>query len=87
MVMRKASLLVYALLLFALVGCTTISKEKAENLVIEEYSNDLGEATIMATEEKNNEFTIKWENKKDKSSGKSKVSSDGKIKIIEAEIE
>lgn len=85
--MKKGYLLVYTLLLFGLVGCTNISKEKAKQLIIEEYSNELGEATIISTEEKNDDYYIKWENKKDKSRGISKVLSDGKIEIIESEIE
>lgn len=85
--MKKSYLLLYAILLFGLVGCMNISEEKAKQLVIEEYSNELGEATIISTEEKNKEFYIKWENKKDKSRGISKVLSDGEIEIVESEIE
>ena len=85
--MKKRYFLAYAILLFGLVGCTTVSKEKAKQLIIEEYSNELGEATIISTEEKNNDYYIRWENKKDKSRGISKVLSDGEIEIIESEIE
>lgn len=85
--MKKSYLLLYAILLFGLVGCTNISEEKAKQLIIEEYSNELGEATIISTEEKNEEYYIKWENKKDKSRGISKVLSDGEIEIVESEIE
>lgn len=64
-----------------------MSEEKAEKLIVEEYSNHLGEATIISTEEKDNEYYIKWENEKDKYRGTSKVSPEGEISIIEAEIE
>ena len=62
-VLKKVFLLVYILLFFALIGCTPISKNKAENLIIKKYSNNLGKATIVAAEEKNSAFIIKWKTK------------------------
>lgn len=85
--MKKSCLLAYVLLLFALAGCSNISRDKAENLIIKEYSNQMGEATIVSTEEKERDYYIEWENKKDKSKGISKVSSNGEVEIIEVEIE
>jgi len=85
--MRKISLLVYVSLVFALTGCEMMSEDKAEQLIIEEYSNQLGEATIVSTEKIDNEYLIEWENKNDKYRGTSKVSADGEITMIKAEIE
>ena len=85
--MRKIALLIYASLIFVLTGCSAMSEEKAEQLIIEEYSNQLGEATIISTVEIDNEYLIEWENKNDKYRGTSKVSADGEITMIEAEIE
>lgn len=82
--MKKKPLLVYGLVLFALTGCSTMSEERAEKLIVEEYSNHLDKAVIISTVEKNNEYYIEWENKY---RGTSKVSPDGEITIIEAEIE
>lgn len=85
--MRKGSLLFCIVTIFIVTGCTTISKNDAEKLIIEEYSNEQGKDAILSTKKKNNQYGIEWENKKDKSRGKSTVSSNGKIKITEAEIE
>lgn len=57
--MSKILLLTYISLVFALTGCTTISENKAEQLIIEEYSNQIGEATIISTEKVDNEYLIK----------------------------
>jgi len=64
-----------------------MSEAKAEQYIIKEYSNQLGEAKIISTVEIDNEYLIEWENKRDKSRGISKVSADGEITMIEAEIE
>lgn len=85
--MRKIALLIYASLIFVLTGCLAMSEEKAEQLIIEEYSNQLGKATIISIVEIDNEYLIEWENKNDKYRGTSKVSADGEIIMIEAEIE
>lgn len=85
--MRKILLLAYIPFVFALTGCATISENKAEQLIIEEYSNQLSEATIISTEKVDNEYLIKWENEANKYRGISKVSVDGEITMIEAEIE
>lgn len=85
--MNKKILLVYAMLFFILGGCSNISEDKAKKIIVEEYSNQLGEATILSTEEKNDDYYIEWENKNDKSKGISKVSSNGEITLIESKIE
>ncbi|MBC9825504.1 hypothetical protein [Carnobacterium inhibens] len=85
--MKKQSFLGYLTLFFLLTGCSTLSETEAEKIVIEEYSNHLGEATILSTEKKGNDYYIEWENKNNKSRGESKISTDGKEIIIEAEIE
>lgn len=85
--MRNISLLIYASLIFLLTGCSVMSEDKAEQYIIKEYSNQLGEAKIISTVEIDNEYLIEWENKRDKSRGISKVSADGEITMIEAEIE
>lgn len=85
--MNKKFSLVYAMLFFILVGCSNISEDKSKKIIVEEYSNQLGEATILSTEEKNNDYYIEWENKNDKSKGISKVSPNGEITPIESEIE
>lgn len=85
--MRKIPLLIYASLIFVLTGCSVMSEDKAEQYIIKEYSNQLGEAKIISTVEIDNEYLIEWENKNDKYRGTSKVSADGEIIMIEAEIE
>lgn len=85
--MKKFSLVVFALFFVLLVGCSRISENNAEQMIIEEYSNHLGETTILSTVEKDNEYFIEWENKNDKSNGTNKVSTNGELTIIEMEIE
>lgn len=85
--MKKGYLLAYAILLFALVGCTNISQEEAEQIIIERYSNFMGKAEIISTEEKNDKYYIEWINEEDGSKGISTVSSDGEVEVIEAEIQ
>ena len=84
--MRKIPLLIYVSLIFVLTGCSVISEDKAEQFIIREYSNHLGEATIISAKEIDNEYLIEWENKNDKYRATSMVSADREI-IIEAEIE
>lgn len=87
--MKRNSILITILILVGLVsGCSTISQSKAEELIREEYSDYLGEeATIISTEKDVDGYIIEWENKSDKHRGTSKVSVDGEITIIYAEIE
>ena len=85
--MTKIPMLVYVSLVFVVTGCAMMSEDKAEQLIIEENSNQIGKATIISTVGIDNEYLIEWENKRDKSRGISKVSADGEITMIEAEIE
>lgn len=83
--MKKYMLLSCFMFTFLLVGCSSLSE--AEKLIVEEYSNHLGTAKIISTEKKNNDYYIEWENLENKHKGTSKVSLDGRITIIDAEIE
>lgn len=83
--MKKIALLFS--LLFLLAGCSSISKTEAEKMVIEKYSNHLGTAKIISTEKEKDGYYIQWENTENKEKGTSKVSPDGEITIISAEIE
>lgn len=85
--MKKYTLLFCIVFLFLLAGCSSISKTEAEELIVEEYSNDLGAAKIISTEKESDGYYIQWENTEDKYGGTSKVSLDGEITIIYAEIE
>ena len=85
--MKNFSLFIFVLFLILLVGCSRRSENKAEQLIVEEYSNLLGETTILSTVEKNNEYFIESENKNDKSNGTSKVPTNGELTIIGMEIE
>ncbi|SFQ20463.1 hypothetical protein SAMN04488506_0949 [Desemzia incerta] len=83
--MKKITLLFS---LFSLLAeCSSISKTEAEKMVIEKYSNHLGTAKIISTEKENDDYYIQWENTENKERGTSKVSPDGEITIISAEIE
>lgn len=85
--MKKITLLFS---LFSLLAeCSSISKTEAEKMVIEKYSNHLGTAKIISTEKENDDYDyyIQWENTENKERGTSKVSPDGEITIISAEIE
>lgn len=85
--MKKYILLFCLMFLFLLAGCSSISKTESEKLIVEEYSNHLGTAKTISTKKENDDYYIEWENKEDKYRGTSKVSSDGEIPIIYAEIE
>ena len=85
--MKKRFFLFYIVFVFIATGCTTVSKDDAEKLILEEYSNEQSNAAILSTTKKNNPYPIEWENKGDKSRVKSTVSANGKIKIIKATIE
>ena len=83
--MKKITLLFS---LFSLLAeCSSISKTEAEKMVIEKYSNHLGTAKIISTEKENDDYYIQLENTENKERGTSKVSPDGEITIISAEIE
>lgn len=85
--MKKYTLLFCIVFLFLIAGCSSLSKTEAEKLIVEEYSNHLGTAKIISTEKENDDYYIQWENTENKHRGTSKVSPDGEITIIYAEIE
>lgn len=85
--MKRILFLVCIFTVFLVGGCSNISQEEAEDLIIEQNSNHLGEATIISSEEQDDHYIIKWENKGNKAWGVSEVSPDGEIKIIDGEIE
>ena len=82
--MRRLFFLGY-ILTFFLAGCSTISPEEAEQLVIDQYSNFNGTAEIISTDKKEDKYYIEWINESDGTKGVSAASSDGKIIVIEAE--
>lgn len=75
----------------SLVGCTQIedeiSKEEAQELVVEERSGNIGNVEIMSTEIKNNKYIVEWENEENLEKGIDEVDKNGNVKMIEAEIE
>ena len=56
-------------------------------MVIEKHTNSNGTPVIQTTEIKNNAYYIQWENTSNKESGIDKVTKDGEIEMIEAQIE
>ena len=89
-IMKKLFIL-FVIIGFALVGCSniedSISEESAKQLVIQEHTNNNGTPSIVSIEVENNAYYVKWENKGNKESGTDKVTKDGKVKMIEAQIE
>jgi hypothetical protein len=86
--------LLYILFFFSLLsvgGCSniedSISQNEAKQLVLEQHKNNIGGPSIVSIEVKNNAYYIKWENKENKESGTDKVTKDGEVKMIEAQIE
>ncbi|MFT5871776.1 MAG: hypothetical protein ACI8WT_000697 [Clostridium sp.] len=86
----KKSILVL-LTLVMLVGCTSIgdsiSEEEAEQLVIENHTNNNGSPKIVSIEIKRNTYIVEWKNKENKEWGIDKVTKDGDVKMVEATIE
>ena len=80
-------------MLILLVGCSNIrdfiSEDDAKQLVIAEHTNNNGanKFSIVQVEIKNNAYYVKWEIKKNKESGTDKVTKDGKVVMVEAQIE
>jgi hypothetical protein len=74
-----------------LIGCSniedSITKEEAKQLVLKEHVVHIGTPTILSIEVKHNAYYVKWENKSNKESGTDKVTKDGKVKMIDAQIE
>lgn len=85
--MRKLFFLGFIITSFFIAGCSNISQEEAEQIIIERYSNFMGTAEIVSTEKKDGEYYIEWTNEEDGSKGVSTVSQDGEVKVIEAEVQ
>lgn len=75
------------LTIFLISGCSNISEDEAEKIIIDQYSNFNGTTEIISTDKKDGEYYIEWINEGDGAKGVSKVSSDGEITVIEAEIQ
>lgn len=92
--MRKKLILIFVITtisIMSLAGCTQIedeiSKEEAQELVIEEHSGNIGDVEIVTIEIKNNKYIVEWENKENLEKGIDEVDKKGNVKMIEAEIE
>ena len=77
--------------LLFVVGCSniedSISQNEAKQLVLKQHNKNNGEPSVVSIEVKNNAYYIKWENKENKESGTDKVTKDGEVKMVEAQIE
>lgn len=82
-------ILIIAVILLA--ACTQIedeiSKEEAQELVIEEHSKNIGNVEITSIEIKDNKYIVEWENVENLERGIDEVDKKGNIKMIQAEIE
>jgi hypothetical protein len=79
------------MLIFLLIGCSNIkdslSEEKAKQLVIEKHTNFNGKPSILSIEIKSNAYYVEWENRGNKESGIDKVTIEGEVTMVEAQIE
>lgn len=81
------------LLMFLLIGCTSIkdsiSEDEARQLVIEKHSrvNVDGTPEIISIVIKRNSYYVEWKNEDNKEWGIDRVTKDGEVKMIEATIE
>ena len=92
--MKKGLLLtltIVTITIISLAACTQIedqiSKEEAQQLVIEEHKKNIGNVEIKSIEIKNNKYIVEWENVENLERGIDKVDKKGNVKMIEAEIE
>lgn len=85
--MKKKFFFGCTLTLFFIVGCSNAAQEEAEQIIIEQNSTIMGTPEIISTEKKDGEYYIEWINEKDGSKGINKVSADGEITVIEAEVQ
>lgn len=83
--------ILFFILLLSMVGCSniedSISKNEAKQLVLKQHKTNIGTPTIVSIEVKNNAYYVKWENKENKESGTDKVTKDGEVEMVEAQIE
>jgi hypothetical protein len=81
-------LLITALMLVILVGCTniedSISEEESKQLVLKQHRKHIGTPSIVSIEVKNNAYYVRCENGE---SGKDKVAKDGEVEMVEVQIE
>lgn len=91
MKLKYIKFLVTGLILLILVGCSnieeSISENQAKQLVLKQHKTNIGKPSIISIEAKNNAYYVKWENKENKESGTDKVSKDGEVKMVQAQIE
>ena len=89
--LKKLLYILFSIFLLSVVGCSniedSISEEGAKQLVIQEHTNNNGTPAIVSIEVKNNAYYVKWENEENKESGTDKVTKDGEVKMVEAQIE
>ncbi|NBI06383.1 hypothetical protein [Senegalia massiliensis] len=92
--MKKRLLLIFTITtmtVILLAGCTQIedeiSKEEAQELVIEKHSGNIGNVEIRYIEIKNNKYIVEWENEENLERGIDEVDKKGNVKMIETEIE
>lgn len=83
--------ILFFILLLSVVGCSniedSISQKEAKQLVLKQHKTNIGTPSIVSIDVKNNNYYIKWENKENKESGTDKVTKDGEVKMVDAQIE
>lgn len=91
--MKKRLLLIFTIItsVILLAACSQIedqiSKDEAEQLVIEERSGKIGMVEITSIEIKNNKYIIEWKNEENLEKGIDEVDKKGNVKMIDAQIE
>ncbi len=79
--------------IISLAGCTQtedeVSKEEAQELVVEEHSRNFGNVEIISVETKTDKYIIKWENEENSQKGVDEVHKNGDLEkiVVETEIE
>ena len=90
---KKRLLLIFTIItsVILLAACSQIedqiSKDEAEQLVIEERSGKIGMVEITSIEIKNNKYIIEWKNEENLEKGIDEVDKNGNVKMIDAQIE
>ena len=89
--LKKLLYILFFISLLSVVGCSniedSISQNEAKRLVLKQHIKSIGGPSIVSIEVKNNAYYIKWENKENKESGTDKVTKDGEVIMVEAQIE
>lgn len=72
-------------------GCSNIedsfSEEEAKQMVLKQHRTSIGTPIIVSIDIKYNAYYVRWENKENKESRIDKVTKDGKVEMVEAQIE